>query len=198
MEAIRENAIVMADKMYEMMELIEKGFMEHKAEFLNSAMVSERELNEMEKTLTKSVLELAKTAKKPEERRQLVMWEQVVETLERMGDEAANLVERIEIKNAEHLLFSEMGVIQFNQTYGVMKKSIDMMRTFLRGKSEELKERVIENGFKVKELVEKYRQEHTERLVKGLCTPIAANMYFDMLDFTGNLARHASNIVKLF
>ena len=36
------------------------------------------------------------------------------------------------------------------------------------------------------------------RLIEGLCTPLGANMYFDMLDFTGNLARHASNVVKLF
>ena len=198
MEAMREKVIVMADKMYEMLELIEKGFMEHKAEFLNGAMVQERELNEMEKALTGRVLGLSKTAKTDQERKCLIMWEQIVETLERMGDEAANLIERIEIKNAEHLLFSDMGVIQFNETYGIMKKSVDMMRVFLKGKSEELKERIIANGFQVKELVERYRQEHTERLVRGLCTPIAANMYFDMLDFTGNLARHASNIVKLF
>lgn len=198
MEDMRENAIVMANRTYEMLELIEKGFMEHKAEFLNGAMSQERELNEMEKILTRRVLDLAKTAKTDEDRKSLIIWEQVVETLERMGDEAANLIERIEIKNAEHLLFSDMGVIQFNETYGIMKKSVDMMRTFLKGKSEELKERVIDNGFRVKALVERYRQEHTERLVKGLCTPIAANMYFDMLDFTGNLARHASSIVKLF
>ena len=198
MEAMRESVIVMADRMYEMLELIEKGFMEHKAEFLSGAMLQERQLNEMEKALTNRVLEMSKTTKAEKDHKSLVVWQQVIETLERMGDEAANLIERIEIKNAEHLLFSDMGVIQFNETYGIMKKSVDMMRVFLKGKSEELKERIIDNGFHVKALVERYRQEHTERLVGGICTPIAANMYFDMLDFTGNLARHASSIVKLF
>jgi hypothetical protein len=47
-------------------------------------------------------------------------------------------------------------------------------------------------------LVERYRAEHMERLVKGVCTPMAANMFFDMLDFTGNIARHSSYVVKLF
>ncbi len=172
--------------------------MEHKTEFLDGAMAREKEINNMEETLTRRVLDLSKTAGSEKDRKGLVIWQQVIETLERMGDEAANLVERIEIKNAEHLLFSDTGVAQFNQTYGVMKKSVDMMRLFLKGKSEELKDRIIDNGFNVKALVERYREEHTERLVKGLCTPIAANMYFDMLDFTGNLARHASSIVKLF
>lgn len=198
MEIMREKSIEMADKVCEMIDLVEKGFMEHKAEFLSGAMAREKDINEMEKVLTARVLELSRAAKSEEDRRALVIWQQVVETLERMGDEAANLVERIEIKNAERLLFSEMGVAQFNETFGLMKKSVDMTRLFLKGKSEELKERVIDNGYKVKNLVQKYREEHTERLVKGLCTPMAANMYFDMLDFTGNLARHASGIVKIF
>jgi len=197
-EEIREQVIVMADKTCQMLEFVEQAFMEHKAEFLTSAMERERELNEMERSLTRKVLDLSKSAGSGQEKKDLIVLEQVVETLERMGDEAANLVERIEIKNAEHLLFSDMGVAQFNETYGVMKRSVDMMRTFLKGKSEELKKRIIDNGFQVKDLVQRYREEHMERLVKGICTPIAANMYFDMLDFTGNLARHASSIVKLF
>lgn len=197
-EEIREQIIAMADKTCQMLEFVEKGFMEHKAESLAHAMERERELNELEKSLTQKVLDLAKSAKSEREKKDLIALEQAVETLERMGDEAANLVERIEIKNAEHLLFSDMGVAQFNETYSAMKKSVDMMRTFLKGKSGELKERVVDNGLRVKELVQRYRKEHTERLVKGICTPIAANMYFDMLDFTGNLARHASSVVNLF
>ena len=72
-----------------------------------------------------------------------------------------------------------------------------MMREYLRSQNEALKESTIKNGFHVKDLVERYRKEHADRLVQGDCTPMAANMYFDMLDFTGNIARHASNIVKL-
>jgi len=195
---IKTQVISMADKVYDMLGLIEQGFMEHSSEFLADAMEREREINETEKALTQKVLDLSKSAKSERDRKGLIALEQVIETLERMGDEAANLVERIEIKNAEHLLFSDTGMAQFNETYGIMKKSADMMRVFLKGKSVELKERVVDNGFRVKALVQRYREEHTERLVKGICTPIAANMYFDMLDFTGNLARHASSIVKLF
>jgi phosphate:Na+ symporter len=122
----------------------------------------------------------------------------VVETLEHMGDETAGIIERIEIKVAERLLFSEIGVQQFNETYNVMRNSVRMMSRFLAKPDQALKEKVVDNGFKVKDLVERYRKEHFERMVQGLCTPMGANMYFDMLDLTGNLARHSSNIVKLF
>lgn len=197
MHEIREKTVTMADRVCEMVSLVEKGFMEHREEFLEGAMKKEAEINELEKSVTRRVLELSKALKDENERRELIMLEQVVETLERMGDEAASLVERIEIKNAEHLLFSDLGVAQFNETYAAMKSSVEMMRQFLSGKDGVLKDKIIDNGFRVKALVERYRAEHTERLLKGICTPMAANMFFDMLDFTGNLARHSSNIAKL-
>lgn len=197
-QEIRVQALDMADKIYDMLELIEKGFMENKLEILTHAMEKERDLNDAEKTLTKEVLELSVPCKDEKIRKDLLTLEQMIVTFERMGDEASNLVERIEIKVSERLLFSEQGVKEFNETYEAMQKSVDMMRRFLKGGDSTLKDRVIDNGFHVKELVERYRKEHTDRLLSGLCTPMAANMYFDMLDYTGNLARHASNIVKLF
>lgn len=192
---IRLGAESMADKMIETIDLIEKAFMEHKTEILADAIKKEGQINAMEKELTAKVLELSKSVKDTKE---IVALQQAVETLERMGDEALGLAERIEIKITEKLLFSEQGVKEFNETYGAMKSSVRMMREYLRRPDSALKDRVIDNGFHVKELVERYRKEHTERLVRGVCTPMAGNMYFDMLDFTGNLARHSSTIVKLF
>lgn len=190
----RSQIVTAADKLCEMLELIEKGFMENKPEILAEAIKRENEINEMEKLLTKNILELSKTS---DDKKELVALEQMVEALERMGDEASSIIERIEIKICEKLLFSDLGVVQFNETYHAMQNSVTLMRDFLKNNNAALKEKVIDNGFRVKELVEKYRREHAERLVKGQCTPMGANMYFDMLDFTGNLARHSSNIVKL-
>ena len=197
MNEIRTRATAMADTMCEMLASIEKGFMEHREEFLTDALKKESRINELEKAATARVLELSKALKDDTGRKELVALHQAVETLERMGDEAASLVERIEIKNAEHLLFSDLGVAQYNETFGTMKKSVEMMREFLGGKDGVLKERIIDNGFQVKALVERFRAEHADRLLRGICTPMAANMFFDMLDFTGNLARHSSSIVKL-
>lgn len=195
---IASKITAMADKILEMLDLIEKGFMENKTGYLSVAMKKENEINELEKSLTGSILDSAKASKNGQDKKELMALQGAIEMLERMGDEAASLIERIEIKVAENLLFSDMGVAQFKETYETMKKSVDMMRRFLDGRDSKLRERIIDNGFHVKELVERYRKEHSDRLIQGVCTPMAANMYFDMLDFTGNLARHSSNIVKLF
>jgi phosphate:Na+ symporter len=190
------KAISMADKVYEILNLIEEGFMKNKMDFLTAAMQEEDEINRMERLLTDDIMGLARKAT-AQNRKKLSVMAQMVEMLERMGDEAAGLVERIEVKVHEKLLFDEEAVTQFNETYGSMKASVEMMRDFLRTKSPVVKKNVIDNGLHVKELVERYRVRHADRLVRGACTPMGANMYFDMLDFTGNLARHSSNIVKL-
>jgi len=195
---IQAKINLMADKVYNSLLLTEKGFMGNKLEPLADAIKEEHIVNEMEKILSKSIIEISKQSSGAEDRKLLALMGQIVETLERMGDEVANLVERIEIKVVEKLLFSDLGVKEFNETFGVMKRSVEMMIEFLKKRDMALKDRIIDNGFHVKELVERYRKEHFERLVQGICTPMAANMFFDMLDFTGNLARHSSSIVKLF
>jgi phosphate:Na+ symporter len=196
---MQAKIILMADKVYNSLLLIEKGFMENKLEPLAEAIKEEHLVNEMEKILSKSIIDISKqSAAGADARNNLALMGQVVETLERMGDEATNIIERIEIKVVEKLLFSDLGVKEFNETFGTMKRSVEMMMDFLKTRNPILKDKIIDNGFHVKELVERYRKEHFDRLVQGVCTPMAANMYFDMLDFTGNLARHSSNIVKLF
>jgi len=187
--------ISVSEKLCAMLDLIEKGFMENKPDILAEAMKIEHDINDTEKNLTRNILELSKTT---DNKKELIMFEQMIEALERMGDEASSIIERMEIKMSEKLLFSDLGVKQFNETYYAMRDSVIMMRDFLKNPNDPLKEKIVDNGFRVKDLVEKYRKEHAERLVRGLCTPMGANMYFDMLDFTGNLARHSSNVVKLF
>ena len=197
-EAIQLKILEMANNVSAMSDLIERGFIEHNLDALTEAMKREGAINDAEKALTTEILALAKDASAETERKKLVIFEQAVETLERMGDEAANLVERIEIKVHERLMFNDTAVMQYNETYAAMKKSVRLMVEYLDKHDPGLKRRVVDSGFNVKGLVERYRKEHAQRLIKGLCTPMGANLYFDMLDFTGNLARHASNVIKLF
>ena len=194
-DEIRGKAIFMADTVGDILNLVERGFLENNSSFLSEALKEEENINASEKLLIKSIMDISRDSG---DKKELSVLTQMVGTFERMGDEAAALIERIEIKVAEKLLFSEKGVEEFIETYHAMKRSVNMMSEFLKSRDESLKESVIDNGFNVKGLVEKYRAEHADRLVNGLCTPLGANMYFDMLDFTGNLARHSSNVVKLF
>lgn len=194
MPAYSKEILEMADTLKSVLDLIRDGFTEHKLSSLSKAIEAERNINALQKSIMdKIVIDSKKEGMNSSE---LITASQIAETLERIGDECVNLIERIEIKIKENLLFSEKGVQEYIEVFDGAKESFDAASGVLRTADKAAAKKIIANGFHVKELVEKYRKTHNERLVKGICDPRASNMFFDMLDFTGNIARHSSNVVK--
>jgi len=179
----------------EMVDLVYKGFIENDTHFLNMALNKERIMDDLEKDITGMVVEASKGLT-DEERKEYILFDLTAQSMERMGDELRYLMERIEIKIAENLYFSDSGVEQYREVFDVMRRSVSLTVEFLEKEEGGLLEEISENGNKMKALVEKYRKEHLGRVSKGACEPRACNMYFDMLDFTGNVARHCTNIAR--
>ncbi|KPK39518.1 MAG: hypothetical protein AMJ78_08360 [Omnitrophica WOR_2 bacterium SM23_29] len=186
----------MSGTVVEMLQLIYQGLMENDAHYLNSALNKERIIDDLEKRVTTTIVGIAKTLDE-KERKGFVLLEQTAQNFERMGDEMRSLIERIEIKIAEKLLFSDIGVEQYKEVFNKMHESVNLITKFIAEGNNEFLDAVLKNGEQIRALIERYRLEHLERLTKGICDPRAANMYFDMLDFTGNIARHCTNIARI-
>ena len=196
-EKITANLKKMTSILSEMIELVYQGFMENDAHYLNSALNKERIMDDLEKEITITVVQDSKTLDEKGQK-EFVLLEQFAQNIERMGDELRNLMERIEIKIAERLLFSDTGVEQYKEVFEKMKKSVNLTIKFLNENKSEFLEMILKNGDEIKKIVGKYRKEHLKPLTKGVCKLRAANMYFDMLYFTGNIARHCTNIARIY
>jgi len=165
----------MTNTLSEMIDLVYQGFMENDTQYLNRALNKENIMNDLEKEITDSVVQLSRTLDEKGQK-EFVLLVQVAQNLERMGDELRYLMERLEIKIVEDLLFSDIGVEQYKDTFEKMRKSVNLTIEFLDKNKNELLETILKNGDEVKETVGKYRKEHLVRLTKGLCKPRAANM----------------------
>lgn len=181
----------------EMVSLIYEGLMKNDAHYLNSALNKEHIVDNLEKEVTAQIIQMTKTQDEPRQKEMITLG-QIAQNIERMGDELRSLIERIEIKIAEKLLFSDIGIKQYEEVFKKMQDSVNLTTEFLNEYKIEILDDILENGIQIKNLIERYRVEHLERLVKGICEPRAANMYFDMLDFTGNIARHCTNIARVY
>lgn len=181
----------------EMVDLVCQGFMENDAHYLNSALNKERILDGWERSITVTIIDVSKGLSE-KQRKEFIWLEQTAQNMERMGDELRSLIERMEIKIAERLFFSEDGIKQYKEVFARMRESVRLVGEFLDEGKREVLDKILGNGEQIKQLVEKYRVEHVKRLAEGICKPRAANMYFDMLDFTGNIARHCTNIAKSY
>jgi len=180
----------------EMIDLVFRGFMENDMHILDKSLDKERALDDLEKEIAAGIVKLSKGLS-DRERKKLVIAGQIAENIERMGDELRYLTERIELKIADKLYFSDKGVEQYKEVFEKMQRSVSLIVRFLGDDDAEVLDKVLENGDQIKELIERYRAEHIDRLARGICEPRAANMYFDMLDFTGNIARHCTNIARI-
>ena len=196
-EKIVGNLKKMTNILSEMIDLVYQGFMENDAHYLNRALNKEHIMDDLEKEITASIIQDSKTLDEKGQK-ELVLLERAAQDIEQMGDELRYLMERMEIKIVENLLFSEIGVEQYKDVFEKMKKSLNPTIEFLNENRSELLETILKNGDEIKKMVEKYREEHLQRLTKGICQPRAANMYFDMLDFTGNIARHCTDIARTY
>jgi phosphate:Na+ symporter len=193
---LQDSLLKMSKAIMEMVDLVYKGFIQNDAHYLDSALNKERIVDDLEKKITVSLIETSRELKDLE-RRQLVLLGQIAQNFERMGDELRYLIERIEIKIAEELFFSEIGMKQYQEVFEKMRSSVTLVDKFLGEKAMALLDQIKRNGDEMKQLVEQYRVEHLDRLTRGICQPRAANIFFDMLDFTGNIARHCTNIARI-
>lgn len=195
-ERIKKSLKQMSKSVSEMVELVYKAFLENEAHYLNSALNKEQIVDDLEKEITSAIIESGKKAEKDQQKK-LILLGQIAENIERMGDELRYLMERVELKIAEGLFFSDLGIQQYQELFEKMRYSVNLTAEFLEKDKQENLHRIQKNGEEIKRLVEEYRVQHMERLAKGICEPRAANIFFDMLDFTGNVARHCTNIARI-
>ena len=177
--------------------LVYQGLMANDAHYLDRALNKEQIVDDLEREITSNVIQVSKRLAKKDQK-EFILQAQVAQNIERMGDEFRSLIERIEIKIAEKLFFSDEGIEHYKQVFEKMHKSLNLTMQFLTEGKTELLDAILKNGDEIKALIEKYRVEHMKRLANGICKVRASNMFFDMLDFTGNIARHCTNIARAY
>lgn len=203
-----ENLVSVRDKINEMAELSLSmlkatfdGFMKHDLDILAAVLKDEEKLNDMERMITLSLLEIAKTKITDNDKKNIMHLSDIVSDLEEIGDYIKDMIERIEIKIQERLLFSEEALSEYKHLYSAVEVALADAVNALKMKDKNFAKRVLCDGEHVDVLVGKYRQTHAYRLISEICDPRAGNMFLDLLDFGGQIFHHtksiAQNLLKL-
>ncbi len=192
---IRNKIIEMAKLSLKMWQTTFQTFMEHDLDLLAEVLKDEDRLNNYEKEINTELINLVK-ATNGETKQSAIIYADVAGDLELIGDYCKDILERVQIKIEEKLLFSDETVKEYIVLYNIveneLKKSVD---AFSKDELCVLKE--LSKGHKgVNNLVDDYRRRHTERMIEGLCSPISCNMYLNILDFTAEVYHHTKNIAR--
>ncbi|MGE4357252.1 MAG: PhoU domain-containing protein [Candidatus Omnitrophota bacterium] len=180
----------------QMWEITFSAFMEHNPELFQEVTERENKINELEKKLIEELIDLGKITKDKEKKKIIMSYMEIIGDIEIIGDYCKDVLERIEIKVAEKLLFSEDAVNEYKdlyyKTHNVLERTISAFDQrqidFLREIIKECQDNEV--------LAERYREHHEQRLLDGICSPFAGNMFLNMIDFTSAINSHIRKIAE--
>jgi len=193
---IKDKIKAMSKAALAMWQLTYDAFIKHDIDLISLALEEENKINAGEDGVNSSIVALSRSAFSQEDREQVVIYANIAADFELIGDYCKDILERVQIKIEEKLLFSEEAVNEYKELYNKTKASLEEVVFALEKDNPGLVEEVLRKEEHIDSLVDKYRHEHNQRLVDGKCTPLACNMYLNMLDFTAAVYYHIKKIAK--
>jgi phosphate:Na+ symporter len=179
-----------------MWKVTHRAFMEHNLDLLSKVLEDENKLNNFEKEIAADLVELGRSLQDKKDKSRILAYAEVVEDLELIGDYCKDILERVQIKIEEKLMFSDDAVAEYEILYKKTESALDEINCALEKDSLGLVKEVLKGERHIDSLVDEYRAKHNERMIEGVCVPIACNMFLNMLDFTAAVYYHAKKIAK--
>ena len=193
---IRKEINQMAELALSMLKTTFAGFIEHDLDILASVLKDEQRLNDLERTLTLSLIDISKGKINDTDKKNIMLLTNIVADLEEVGDYIKDMIERIEIKIQERLLFSDEALDEYKHLYTVVETALSDAVNSLKNNDKNFAKRILCDEGHVDNLVQKYRDAHAQRLISGVCDPRACNMFLNLLDFTAQVFHHTKLIAK--
>jgi phosphate:Na+ symporter len=173
-----------------------RAFMEHDLGILSRVLEDEHRINDSEKEITSLLASLGPTLKSEQERSNALIFAEIAEDLELIGDYCKDTLERVQIKIEEKLLFSEDAVKEYTELYRVTESGLKDVVAALEKNDFRLVEGVVKEKGHIDPIVDEFRARHNRRLLEGSCSPMACNMFLNMLDFAAAVYYHTKKISR--
>lgn len=184
------------DKLVSMTGIARDGFNRHRRQCLE-------ELKNLQGTATQEInkaiqqLDTLMAKKTGTERTSCLRLHSILSHLHIIADNLGGLVEPLEKKIKDAVLFSDKAVSQINYLFdrqaGILRSLIDIVQT----DNQYLKQYVNEESNKLRQACVEFATEHEARLIEGLCLPSAAPIFLAMLDRMRTIAQHELEIARL-
>ncbi len=193
---LRQETIKMLEDVQAMFRCSFDGLMKNDIKILDQVLKDKTRINEVYNQLTTMAVEVSRKGLAKEAKTIVSDLVKIIGAIERMGDLCICLVERIEYKITEKLLFSEVAVKEYKELCDNIDNILSDSIIAIKTSDEELGKKILENKSHLYALIEKSRANHIDRLAKGICDEWAKIRYLDMLDYVEDIARHCMETVR--
>ncbi|MCL4456879.1 MAG: hypothetical protein M1147_10360 [Nitrospirae bacterium] len=178
----------MADNAEDCISFLQTALIYNSSKPLKDCGAKVNDIKKAETAITKKIAELAK------DNPDLKQYVSVPAHLLRIGENIEKLSELMNKKIKDNILFSDKAVTEI--TF-LLQRIVDVLRPtsdIILAKNTILGRYVQESEEGIVKRATEYATLHEERLIEGLCLPIASSIYINMLDSIKNIAWHAKEI----
>ena len=194
LDEIKAKIARMSHLVLKMWETAYGAFLEHDLELISDVLDDEERVNDMEKDISVALIEINRTSHDKKEKLAAAVYSEVIGDFELIGDYCKDILERVQIKIEEKLLFSIEAVKEYQELYRISEAALKEIVDALHRDDYSSLEKLLKTKRDADSLADDYRKKHIERLLDGTCNPRSGNMFLNMLEFGAWVYKHAMKI----
>jgi len=194
--SLRQETIKMLERVQIMFRTSFDGLMKNDIDILNQVLKDETKITEVYNNLVTSAIEISKKKLSGKAKKIVVDLINIISAIEKMGNLCIRLVERIEYKISERLLFSEAAVEEYKELCNNIDEILSNTIEAMKINDKKLAKKILKNKSSLYALIEKSRANHIDRSARGICDEWAKIRYLDMLDFIKDIVDHCMETVR--
>ncbi|WP_313757535.1 Na/Pi cotransporter family protein [Tissierella sp.] len=191
---VRKEIARMGNYVEENLGKAQRAFVEGKYEEIEPALEQEQKINKLQREITDYLVRLSNAPLSDEEHKQVNVFFNNVNDIERVGDHAENIVELAEERMEGNLQFTEDAIEELNEIFGKCQLGFQKAMEAFKTNGEALAKEVLAIEDEVDELESKNRTNHIDRLNKGLCSTGPGIIFLDAISNLERVSDHCSNI----
>jgi Na+/phosphate symporter len=186
---INNDLLEMLNHTKEMLEMLCEGFKKNNLDSLGKVEALEKNLYKDSESLFKSLLD-----EKTEEG--VKHFIPVPEHFNRIGNGLRKILNAIDKKVAGDVLFSDKSVTEAYKLFSELQELLTCLGDCINTCNRVLVDHICDRVKGLCERADEYAIFHEDRLISGVCTPLSAPIYLDILDSFKSIAWHTGEITR--
>jgi len=192
-QAIKE-LVRMGEMVESMLNDVTISFLQNDINILKNLYLKEDVVNTLQKEITKYLVLISQEALSIEQSEILKDLMNITNNIEMVGDISENLAELAEEKINEKLPFSEKALDELKFMFTKVQSSLDTSVSALKNRNIDLAREVISKEDEINQLEKELRDNHINRLNRGICFPESGVIYLDVINNLERIGDHSNNI----
>ncbi|MCX7694321.1 MAG: Na/Pi cotransporter family protein [Caloramator sp.] len=174
-----------------------EAFFNEDTKLINKVFEVEQVVNFLEREITSFMVALSNTSLSEHDSEIITSLFHVVNDIERIGDHADNIAELAQYRIDNKLVFSDDAIKELHEIYNVAKYAVDSSIDALKNFDFGLAQKVLEAEGKIDMMEKQLRNEHIDRLNKGVCSTSSGTIFLDLISNIERIGDHSNNIAQM-